>query len=382
MSRPRERTPGIRSNRTQDRARTQSKLRDLSPDTQERIDRLTYYLDLNPDWIGALGINPLRSMLDQGGIATKIKLLELVPVGDERERAMTFHALRDAAFNSTRISRSIRLQQDDGHWPVKAKGQPPGIAKQMLLIGLMENLHFLGQFGGHRSWSVVKRGLRALLAYQKEDGRFPLPYHHHGAIGNLLIDLGIKSTPPIHKAAKWIASRQRTDGGWLHPSMAEDREKDRSCIWTTAEVFLFLSKYPTMNVKDTLRSAGDFVLKYALEENTTSLLTGKNSWNQLGVGSHGDQIFYGGTLKILEGLAGAGFNPSNSGFKKLYEWLLEQQLGNGLFPRIPGMDTRGEPLVTMRALKVIKKIETTRPEAKKSAPSEDDADISTDAVLE
>ena len=61
------------------------------------------------------------------------------------------------------------------------------------------------------------------------------------------------------------------------------------------------------------------------------------------------------------GLARAGFNPSDSVFKKLYNWLLDQQLDNGLFPRGPGRDEQGDPLVTVRALEVIQSIETTRP---------------------
>jgi hypothetical protein len=66
-------------------------------------------------------------------------------------------------------------------------------------------------------------------------------------------------------------------------------------------------------------------------------------------------------LKVLDGLTLAGFNPSHSVFKKLYTWLLEQQLEGGYYPRISGRDIKGDPLVTVRALEVIYRVETTRP---------------------
>ena len=43
-------------------------------------------------------------------------------------------------------------------------------------------------------------------------------------------------------------------------------------------------------------------------------------------------MFAGGTLKILEILVKAGYNPSDSRFKKLYEWIISNQMDSGMFP--------------------------------------------------
>ncbi|MFB0515897.1 MAG: hypothetical protein ACETWG_04740, partial [Candidatus Neomarinimicrobiota bacterium] len=105
----------------------------------------------------------------------------------------------------------------------------------------------------------------------------------------------------------------------------------------------------------------EFLLAHALAPNTTTLLPDASTWDVLEEGSKGVQLFQGGTLKVLDGLTLAGFNPTHPVFKKFYSWLLERQLGNGYFPRMAGRDAEGDPLVTVRALEVIQRVETTRP---------------------
>ncbi|MCH8328739.1 MAG: hypothetical protein IID15_09510 [Candidatus Marinimicrobia bacterium] len=217
----------------------------------------------------------------------------------------------------------------------------------------------MAQLGGQHGWPSLLRGLKGLLLKQQPDGRFPGLYHHHAAAGTLLMAVGMARSPAIHRAAHWISSRQREDGGWLHPHMPT--RKNASCIWTTVEVLAFLAKYRTTTIKERLGDATEFVLSRALEPGTTTLLPGADAWNHLAVGSSGQGLFMGGTLKALEGLAFAGASPADSRFKKLYTWLLEQQLPNGLFPAIAGKDTQGDAMVTARCLAVIKQVETTRP---------------------
>jgi len=286
--------------------------------------------------------------------------LDLLSVGDEEKEAIV-RQLRWSASSSPEVARILKRQRDAGSWPVEVSGQPKGAAKQLVLLTLLENLHALASLGGNRGWPGVRKGLRAIFRFQHEDGRFPLPYHHHACIGRLLIALGLGRNPAVHRAAHWILERQREDGGWLYPRMAGRRQHPPSCIWTTAEVLAFISRYPTLRVKQRMQKAGEFLLAHALQPNTTTLLPDAGAWDVLEEGSRGVQLFHGGTLKVLDGLTLAGFNPSYPVFKKLYTWLLEQQLEDGYYPRATGRDTRGDPLVTVRVLEVIYRVETTRP---------------------
>jgi hypothetical protein len=326
------------------------------------LTEIPNWLDLKPEWISVLPVNPIPTLLRQAHAALALRVL-MVLCEDLKSRDYgLFKDLKQSAYYSPAVTQIIRHQREDGTWPVKAVGQQDEITKQLVLVGLVENLRALATLGGSKQWPSIQKGLTALLGFQHEDGRFPLLYHHHAAIGSLLIELGLLRNPAVHKAAHWILERQREDGGWLHPQMASKAKHPTSCIWTTAEVVSFLTRYQTLRIKDRLEQAGEFLLAHALQPNTTTLLPEAGTWNVLSTSAQGVRMFQGGTLKVLEGLTLAGFNPSNSGFKKLYDWLIGQQLDNGYFPRVAGMDNEGDAWVTVRALAVIQRIETTRPE--------------------
>jgi hypothetical protein len=319
-------------------------------------------LNLKPAWVRVLPLNPIPTIVQQASPGVQLRLLPLLTDGKDTDSQVLAKQLRKGASSGSEVARIQRRQADNGTWPVDSAGQPEGVVKQLVQLSLLENLHALFVLGGDRSWLVVKKGLAALLEYQHEDGRFPLLYHHHACIGRLLIDLGLGRNPAVHRAVHWILDRQRPDGGWLHPQMAGQGKQPQSCLWTTAEVLAFIGRYRTFRVKEHLDKAGEFLLSHALEPNATTLLPEATSWDILEVGSRGMHLFHGGTLKVLDGLTLAGFNPSHTTFKKLYTWLLSQQLDNGYFPRIVGQDAEGDPLVTIRALEVIQRIETSRPE--------------------
>lgn len=316
---------------------------------------------MEPAWVRVLPVNPISSILSREPTGVQLRLLDLLAVGGDEKLEAIRRQLRWSASSSPEAARILKRQRENGTWPVEASGQPEGAVKQLVLLALLENLHALADLGGHRSWPGVGKGLRAMLSFQHEDGRFPLLYHHHACIGRLLIALGLGRNPAVHRAAHWILERQREDGGWLHPQMAGRGLHPPSCIWTTAEVLAFITRYPTLRVKERLQKAGEFLLAHALQSNTTTLLPDAGAWDVLEEGSRGVQLFHGGTLKVLDGLTLAGFNPSHPVFKKLYTWLLGQQLEDGYYPRAAGRDTNGDPLVTVRALEIIYRVEATRP---------------------
>ena len=95
-------------------------------------------------------------------------------------------------------------------------------------------------------------------------------------------------------------------------------------------------------------------------QNLSTLLPEANTWNKFNITSDSNLMFAGGTLKVLEILVRAGYNPSNPQFKKLYEWFIAQQMDSGMFPAIAGNMPIANEAVTVRAMALVKFIESTR----------------------
>ena len=361
MSRTGKSSGSVRPDRTKNRPRAKRELRQL-PRTATVLTTLGKIVDLDPGWVKVLSMNPIPHVLGHGDAASKQGLLSLVePKSIEAVKEERRTLNRFALYNRN-VKRILDKQRRAGDWPVKVTDEPKGVKRKLELLAIVENLSALQQAGAKSSWPGVGDGIRALLAHQQSDGRFPLLYHHHAAIGSLLIGLGLVRNPAVHRAAHWIAERQRSDGGWLHRQWGGDNERKPSCIWTTAEVLYFLSRYQTSAIIDQLKPAGEYLLEHCLQENHTSLLPEAHNWDILATGYVGIQLFHGGTLKVLHGLSRSGFNPADKRFKKLYGWLLGTQLDNGLFPRVNGKDEQGDYRVTVAVLDLVRRVESSRPE--------------------
>ncbi|MFC1482018.1 prenyltransferase/squalene oxidase repeat-containing protein [Candidatus Neomarinimicrobiota bacterium] len=370
MSRTGKGTGPIRPDRSKNRPRAKRELRQL-PRSATVLNTLGKIVDLDPGWVQVLPINPIPRILGHGDAASKQALLSLIEPKNIEALKEERRSLNRFALYNRNVKRILDKQRRDGDWPVKATDEPKGVRRKLELLALIENLSALYQAGAKSSWPGVGDGIRALIAHQQPDGRFPLLYHHHAAIGSLLIGLGLVRNPAVHKAAHWIAERQRADGGWLHRQWGGDDERKPSCIWTTAEVLFFLSRYQTSAIMDQLAPASEFLLEHALQENHTTLLPEAHNWDILATGYEGTQLFHGGTLKVLHGASRSGFNPSDKRFKKLYSWLLGTQLDNGLFPRVNGKDEAGDNGVTVSVLELVRRVESSRPaETEESLASE------------
>ena len=220
------------------------------------------------------------------------------------------------------------------------------------------------QFGGNKFMSRVKYEIQDFMKFQKEDGRFPLLYHHHAHACWLLLKMGITGNRLLDKSLNWIKKRQREDGGWLHRlhiNKKQDYDSHPSCIWTTAEVLQSFSLRRSFIPKEVAEKGINYLLENALMDNKSKLFSNANTWDKLSIGAGDDSMFYGGTLKVLETAEKFGYHPGNRQFKKLYDWLLGQEMDKGYFPKnadkMPIMDEN----VTARALILIGKIESSRP---------------------
>jgi hypothetical protein len=201
------------------------------------------------------------------------------------------------------------------------------------------------------------------MRFQNDDGRFPMYYHHHAHALRILLKLGITGNRLIDRGINWVIKRQRDDGGWIHRGnvpTGKSIDKIPSCIWTTAEIAALLSEKSGFKKSESLQRACEFLLSNIEKDNLSTLLPDANAWNQFSITSNSNSMFAGGTLKVLEILLSAGYNPSKPQFKKIYKWFLDQQMDDGMFPMVAGKNPIANEAVSVRAMALIRAIESTR----------------------
>jgi hypothetical protein len=257
------------------------------------------------------------------------------------------------------LEQLVKNQQDDGSWKIEKKYKIEERNRAMSFLLQLKNMSQLRDYGCTKELSTVQRGIIALLKTQKPDGKFPLLLHHHGYALWLLAKYGMIGNPFVEKGYRWLAKRQRDDGGWLSPSMLPagmSVKTAKSGIWTTLFVFQAFSVHSRLRSSGVGLKAAKFVLENYLEQNHTTLFPEKDAWNLLYTDYSDNGMFRGGTLRFVEALVPLAEFHSHPNFKKALNWLLDQQLDSGLFPAIAGKSKDGDFAVTLRVVMALKEL--------------------------
>ena len=307
-------------------------------------DTILNNLNLQPDWIGGLKHNPIPYIIKNGNPAEVFLLLKNV-------YELTYaHALY-------RLVESAVFKQQGIHKIVNKYYNIKDIDKDLLFYFQLQRIHQLVNLGATDYLNVIKDQVIKLMSFQDENGRFPMNYHHHAHACNLLIDLGLEGNKLIDKAIHWILTRQRDDGGWIHVNNLPKGAKydvATSCIWTTAEVAILLTKRKIFRNSKNLFKAKTFLINNYLNKNKSTLLSKSDSWECLVINHTSEHMFAGGTLKVLEIFLNSKTSDIKD-VKKMINWLINQQMDNSLFPKIANKHPISDILVTNRALCVFKK---------------------------
>ncbi|MDB3868585.1 terpene cyclase/mutase family protein [Candidatus Marinimicrobia bacterium] len=322
------------------------------------LDRRTILENVNvePEWVKKLGKNPITHLIMKCSPITTLNMLKDVY---RIKHPHPLYALAEKnAFSHLKLKKLIN--QGSNKLP---DSDSENMNRDMQFFTQLQLLHQINERGGNRHIAKVRYHIIEFMRFQNDDGRFPMYYHHHAHALRILLKLGITGNRLIDRGVNWVIKRQREDGGWIHranvPS-GRNIEKISSCIWTTAEIAALLSEKSGFKKSAILQSACEFLLENIEKDNLSTLLPEANAWNHFDITSDSNLMFAGGTLKILEILMQAGYNPSNPQFKKLYEWFISQQMDDGMFPTRAGQMPIANEAVTVRAMALIRAIESTR----------------------
>jgi len=265
----------------------------------------------------------------------------------------------EAAQSDDEFRRLLKRQNTDGLWEPKQEFSQEKHQMGMQFFNQALMLHRLFDLGGTREIPAIQHGIVVLMKMQHGDGKFPLFYQHQGYALWVLLQYGLQGNPFVDRGLRWLLRRQRDDGGWLHlvqVPRGEDKEKYPSCIWTTCHALWPMSLHNVYYKDDRVKKGVEYLLDHFLETNHTKFFNSPDAWDYLYIGYDESGCFRGGTLKLLEIASRTGFDRTHPVVKKAADWLRDQQLENGLFPAITGKDTRGDFMVTIRALQVLKRL--------------------------
>jgi hypothetical protein len=328
-----------------------------------RSSRSDLPFEIKPEWVSVLKHNPISKL-----IYSKKPAIVFEAFRDLFQLDYSDEHYKDSESKVNKQEKINRLLREPNFLPTDQKSSDENDLNQeegTLFFRQLVRAHHVAQLGGRRFLMPAQDVIVSLLKFQKDSGRFPLFYHHHAHATWLLLRMGMEGNRFVDKAIHWILKRQRDDGGWLHRSMIPEGESystAESCLWTTAEVLQLLATRKVNIQSAQIKNMCEFMLDRVLKENTTSFFKSDDNWNRFGISFKGDAMFQGGTLKVLESVISCGYNPSDPRVKKMYQWLLETQMDNGLFPSIQNQNPIADLWVTLRVLKIVKAIETTRPE--------------------
>lgn len=311
------------------------------------------------NWIKKLKHDPLPVLLKKAPLPVRYATVQRFFVDDERLLA---NLKNDLEKYQPRVH-LFETQQVDGMWEVTKKYQIEERNRAMSFLLQLQNMTKLLDFGCTRDLPAVQQGIIALLKTQKPDGKFPLLLHHHGYTLWLLAKYDLIGNPFVEKGFRWLAKRQRDDGGWISSSIIPagmSLQTVKSGIWTTLMILHAFSVHSRLKNSDVSHNAAKYMLDNYLVPNHTTLFPEPDAWNYLYTDYSEDGIFRGGTLRFIEALAPLAEFHDHPNFKKAVRWLLDQQLPSGLFPAVAGKSKEGDYGVTLRFYAALKAIERVR----------------------
>ncbi len=304
-----------------------------------------------PDWIRRLQVNPIPVLLRSKEPAillwTYRHVLNLSPLHPD---VLKIQQEVDSNERTMRLLRSRPGEAED-------EGHDDTPRRDLQFMAQLIRMNKILRTGVTKNHPEVKSDIVRLMEFAKEDGRYPLLYHHHAHACWLLLKLGLGGNRMLERSIFWLINRQREDGGWIHKTLIPDGvdpRKAESCIWTTAEIMqMFVLRRP-MLAKVDAQKACTYLLSKVRLENPSMFMRNDRYWDKLATGLSEDSIFYGGTLKLIEILVGCRHDPYDPQLVKLIQWLRSVQLDSGLFPLEAGGLSIGDEYVTVRALKVLR----------------------------
>jgi hypothetical protein len=184
-------------------------------------------------WFGSLKVDPTEWLCEQENPVTRYWTLRDILDAPE-------HVVEEAhreALETKIVKEVFRQQRKEGHWEGSRNMHAPHYTSTIYQLSLLGDLGVAGED------PIVKKGVRAVLRTQREDGGFPghnpqkCPYGPYdiGLVIRFMHQFGMSQDRHLDKMYRWVEEHQNKDGGWIG-TKGEGRPDPRGCLNATTNV--------------------------------------------------------------------------------------------------------------------------------------------------
>jgi hypothetical protein len=209
----------------------------------------------------------------------------------------------------------------------------------------------------------VSQAVDFLYRHQNADGYIEgLNMAQNGFLLWLLANFGVIYSKENNRILQYLIRHQRSDGGWLEPSMEKIwREENHvdpstseviSCIHTTIHVLLGFCEFEEYQDDPAILKAVELVLANVFQQTASPTLRRKRSWEKLDYGYQESNILSWPLPKVLYFLSRFNYERIDPKVQMIHTWLRDSQLSTGYW----GDDEQGNEWLTIWILKILKRI--------------------------
>ena len=293
-------------------------------------------------WLAQLRFDPTSTLASSGNEAivyfTKRGLLEL-----------KVHPLSHV-WKLPEVQKILRNQQSDGSWKYSGKKAVGYPEFHYPLIQTWKNFRVLvEQYELTKKHQAMRKAAEFLFSCQTEQGDIrgmlanQYATYYTGAILAHLIQAGYEDDVRVEKGLRWLISMRQDDGGWTIPILTPkfDRktmyrltseyavpvEPDRSkpfshnCTDMVLRAFAAHQKYRNCNE---VRKAADLLKSRFFKPDVYTSYKAASNWVRFA-------FWWPNIVTSLDSLSLMGYSKDDPDIRKALNWLVENQLSNGLW---------------------------------------------------
>jgi len=275
------------------------------------------------------------------------------------------------------VQKLFRKQQPDGSWKHTGKETVTYPKHHYALAETWKAYRVLVErYQVTREHEGARRAAEFLFSCQTSEGDIrgmlanQYATYYTGAMLALLIKAGYESDPRVQKGIDWLLSMRQNDGGWTIPILIYnfDRETKYRLTSQYAEPVAADSSKPfSHNWTDmVLRAfAAHSTYRHSEEAHKAADLLKSSFFQADAYPSNGDarywvrfMFWWPNLVTALDSLSLMAYSKDAADIKKGLEWLVENQLPNGLWKLDYGENAKQKPGVTIEQLWLALKIAT------------------------